>query len=103
MVGVAVLGSTGSIGRQTLEVVAMHPDRFRVRALAAGHAQPDFLAQLDAWPDATAWAGDGRPDGLGADRWAEGGLAQLATLDGVDLVVVATTGMAALPAVLGAL
>ena len=32
----AVLGSTGSIGRQTLEVVRAHPDRFHVTALAAG-------------------------------------------------------------------
>jgi 1-deoxy-D-xylulose-5-phosphate reductoisomerase len=36
-------------------------------------------------------------------RWADGGLAELATADGVDLVVVATTGMTALPAVLAAL
>ncbi|MBD3782320.1 MAG: 1-deoxy-D-xylulose-5-phosphate reductoisomerase, partial [Micrococcales bacterium] len=33
---VAVLGSTGSIGTQALEVVAAHPDRFRVVALSAG-------------------------------------------------------------------
>ncbi len=34
--GVAVLGSTGSIGRQTLEVLAAHRDRFLVSGLAAG-------------------------------------------------------------------
>jgi 1-deoxy-D-xylulose-5-phosphate reductoisomerase len=34
---VAVLGSTGSVGVQTLEVVAANPDRFRVTALAAGN------------------------------------------------------------------
>ncbi|HEX8729989.1 MAG TPA: 1-deoxy-D-xylulose-5-phosphate reductoisomerase, partial [Ktedonobacterales bacterium] len=33
--GIAVLGSTGSIGRQTLDVVRAYPDRFRVVALAA--------------------------------------------------------------------
>lgn len=33
----AVLGSTGSIGRATLDVVARFPDRFRIVALAAGH------------------------------------------------------------------
>jgi 1-deoxy-D-xylulose-5-phosphate reductoisomerase len=33
---IAILGSTGSIGRSTLEVAAEHPDRFRVVALAAG-------------------------------------------------------------------
>ena len=35
MIGVAVLGSTGSIGESTLDVLARHPDRFRVVALAA--------------------------------------------------------------------
>ena len=33
---VALLGSTGSIGTQTLDVVAAEPDRFRIVALAAG-------------------------------------------------------------------
>ncbi|HRN29176.1 MAG TPA: 1-deoxy-D-xylulose-5-phosphate reductoisomerase, partial [Terrimesophilobacter sp.] len=33
---VIVLGSTGSIGLQTLEVAAQHPERFRVVGLAAG-------------------------------------------------------------------
>jgi len=35
MRGIAILGSTGSIGRSTLDVVARHPDRYRVVALAA--------------------------------------------------------------------
>jgi 1-deoxy-D-xylulose-5-phosphate reductoisomerase len=33
--GIAILGSTGSIGRSTLNVIALHPDRFRVAVLAA--------------------------------------------------------------------
>ncbi len=103
MTGVAVLGSTGSIGRQALEVIAGLGDRFEVQALAAGHAGEAFSAQLAAWPGARAWTPDGRPDDPAAGRWADGGLAELATLDGVELVIVATTGMAALPAVLAAL
>jgi len=104
VLGIAVLGSTGSIGRQTLDVVAMHGDRFRVRALAAGHASEAFQTQLEAWPDARAWVeGGSRPHSIQTERWAQGGLEELATLDGVDLVVVATTGMAALPAVIRAL
>jgi 1-deoxy-D-xylulose-5-phosphate reductoisomerase len=103
MVGIAVLGSTGSIGRQTLEVVAMHPDRFQVRALAAGHAGEKFLAQLHEWPDALAWTNGERPASAARARWADGGLEELATSDDVELVVVATTGMVALPAVIAAL
>jgi 1-deoxy-D-xylulose-5-phosphate reductoisomerase len=100
--GVAVLGSTGSIGRQALEVISGLGDRFTVRALASGHASDEFSAQLAAWPDAMAWCAAGRPQGLDGSRWA-GGLEELATLDGVDIVLVATTGMAALPAVLAAI
>jgi 1-deoxy-D-xylulose-5-phosphate reductoisomerase len=101
--GVAVLGSTGSIGRQTLEVVSAHPERFEVLALASGHPSDAFDAQLRAYPNARAWCDGGHPDTIGGNRWADGGLEELATLDGVELVVVATTGMAALPAVLAAL
>jgi len=41
---VVILGSTGSIGTQALDVVRAHPDRFRVVALTAGGSQPDLLA-----------------------------------------------------------
>ena len=34
--GIAILGSTGSIGTQALDVIDHHPGRFRVVALAAG-------------------------------------------------------------------
>ena len=103
MTGLALLGSTGSIGRQALEVVAALSDRFELRALAAGHAGDTFSAQLATFPEARAWCADGMPSGLDPGRWAAGGLAELAVADGVELVVVATTGMAALPAVLAAL
>jgi 1-deoxy-D-xylulose-5-phosphate reductoisomerase len=103
MTGIAVLGSTGSIGRQALEVIAGLGDRFAVRALAAGRPSAEFSAQLAAWPDALAWCAAGRPDDIPYRRWADGGLAELATADGVELVVVATTGMTALEAVLAAL
>ena len=43
MTDVVVLGSTGSIGTQALEVCAAHPDRFRVTGLAAGGGQVDLL------------------------------------------------------------
>lgn len=103
MTGVAILGSTGSIGRQTLEVIQRHPDRFEVRALAAGHASEDFIRQAAAYPTARAWCPSGRPTEVGSDRWAPDGLEELAADPAVDIVVVATTGMSALPAVLRAL
>ena len=53
-IGVAVLGSTGTVGCNTLEVLALHPDRFRVFALAArGNADLDFFLPFeDAFPAA---------------------------------------------------
>ena len=44
-VRVLILGSTGSIGTQALEVIAANPDRFEVVGLAAGGGNPDLLAQ----------------------------------------------------------
>lgn len=41
-----VLGSTGSIGQSTLDVVARHPDRFRVLALTAAHRVDELFAQV---------------------------------------------------------
>jgi 1-deoxy-D-xylulose-5-phosphate reductoisomerase len=101
--GVVVLGSTGSIGRQALEVIAAHRDRFSLVGLGAGRASSEFMGQLSEWPMARAWCTEARPRDLARDRWAAGGLEELATLDDAEIVVVATTGMTALPAVLASL
>ncbi|MGH3254524.1 MAG: 1-deoxy-D-xylulose-5-phosphate reductoisomerase [Streptosporangiaceae bacterium] len=45
---VVILGSTGSIGTQALDIIRRNPDRFRVVALAAGGADPDALARQAA-------------------------------------------------------
>jgi len=44
-VNLTILGATGSIGKSTLDVVARHPDRYRVAALAA-HSSSDALLEL---------------------------------------------------------
>lgn len=45
---VVVLGSTGSIGTQALDIIRRNPDRFRVVALAAGGGNPELLARQAA-------------------------------------------------------
>ncbi len=90
--GVALLGSTGSVGRQTVDVLAAHPDLFRVVALATGTNRAlldEQAARLH--PVATA---------LGA---TDAGLVELATRDDVDFVVIATGGVVSLRPVLAAL
>jgi 1-deoxy-D-xylulose-5-phosphate reductoisomerase len=53
---VLILGSTGSIGTQALEVIAANPDRFEVVGLAAGGNNPDLLARQRAATGTTALA-----------------------------------------------
>jgi 1-deoxy-D-xylulose-5-phosphate reductoisomerase len=102
MTGIAVLGSTGSIGRQALEVIDGLAGHAEVRAIAAGHPSDELTQQAARYPGSRVWCPGERPADIGRGRWSEG-LEQLATLEGIEIVVVATTGMAALPAVLAAL
>ncbi|WP_192721078.1 1-deoxy-D-xylulose-5-phosphate reductoisomerase [Mycobacterium sp. OAS707] len=53
---VLILGSTGSIGTQALEVIAANPDRFEVVGLAAGGGNPALLAQQRAQTGVTSIA-----------------------------------------------
>jgi 1-deoxy-D-xylulose-5-phosphate reductoisomerase len=90
--GVALLGSTGSIGQQAVDVLVAHPDAFRVVALATGSnkaALDDQVARLQPVVSAVA-ASDAT-------------LIEFATRDDVDLVVVATGGIVSLRPVLAAL
>lgn len=103
----AILGSTGSIGRSTLEVVDAHPDRLRVVALAAGRNAAVLREQTTRYRpnlvslDDDAGA-DWRPAGI--DRLAGAdGLRAVATHPDADIVVVATTGHAAIEPTLAAL
>ncbi len=49
MRGVSVIGATGSIGRQTLDIVAQHPDKLRVVALTAGRDAEGLVALAARW------------------------------------------------------
>ena len=109
---IALLGSTGSIGESTLQVILHHPDRLCVEALAAHGSKLDRLeeqvrefrpslvavhdpqkaAELQVRVGATAKVVSG-----------EAGLVEVARLEGVDLVVAAVVGAAGLPATYAAL
>ena len=95
--GVAILGSTGSIGRQTLDVIRSLPDRFRVVALSAGRnvtlleeQAREFKPQLicsDREADYLRERIGGNP--IRAE-WAE--MEEMAAHPDVDVVVVGTVG-----------
>ncbi len=90
--GIAILGSTGSIGRQTLDVVAALPERFRLVALSA-RRQHDLLAdQVQRFqPDVVAAETRESIAGRAVLPLSEG-LTAAATHPAVDIVVVATSG-----------
>jgi 1-deoxy-D-xylulose-5-phosphate reductoisomerase len=105
--GVALLGSTGSIGVQTVDVLERHADRFRVVALATGRNAGELEAQAARLrPAAVALADEGRPLDLPAGSTrvtGEDALVELATRDDVDLVIIGTGGVVSLRPVLAAL
>ena len=106
--GVALIGSTGSIGRQTVDVLATLHDRFRVVALAAGRNAALVSEQAARLRPAAVAVDDAVAGSLELPRGAErvGGrdaLERLATRDDVDLVVVGTGGLVSLRPVIAAL
>lgn len=106
---VVILGSTGSIGTQALDVIRRNPDRFRVVALSAGGSQLDLLAAQVAEfaPEAVAVGTDEaaarlRPQVAGVEVLGAGGNEQLAARP-ADTVLNGITGAAGLRPTLAAL
>lgn len=101
MTGVAVLGSTGSIGTSTLNVLARHAEAFRPVALVAGSNAAMLTEQVARWRPAFAAVVSGNGDHA-FPRGAET-LIEAATREDVDIVVNAVVGAAGLEATLAAL
>lgn len=110
---IVILGSTGSIGRQALQVVEEFPDRFKVRGLAAGRNWRLLLEQtvcfrpaavaLMAEEDARQLTG-ALPRGVRPEvYWGAGGMERLAAMEGADTVLTAVTGAAGLKPTLTAI
>ncbi len=108
-----ILGSTGSIGESTLDVVARHPDRFEVTALAAGSNDAKLAAQCERFrPRYAALADEAaaerlhralREKGLATQVLAgPASLERVAALPDCDAVMAAIVGAAGLPASLAA-
>ena len=107
---IALLGSTGSIGRQTLDVVRAMPERFQIRALAAGRNLDRLEAQAREFRPAQICAG--AADGAARDRLAAIArgvgadvvpIGDMAADPDCDILVVGTAGRAGLEPTLAAL
>jgi 1-deoxy-D-xylulose-5-phosphate reductoisomerase len=110
---VAILGSTGSIGRSTLSVIAAHPERFRVVALCANRNWQALVDQAKRFNPETIVLADAAAAALarkalrdsGSATQVETGLAALGavvTAGSVDLVMAAIVGAAGLMPTLAA-
>jgi 1-deoxy-D-xylulose-5-phosphate reductoisomerase len=107
---IAILGSTGSIGRSTLSVAEAYPDRFQIVALAAGSNLEAAFEQARRWrPRVISMAAEADADALRTRLKKEGhggievvhgpaGTVQVATHAEVDFVVSAIVGVAGLEA-----
>ena len=107
---IALLGSTGSIGRSTLSLCESHPDRFHPIAFAAGSNLDVVFAQCQRWrPQVVSVATEPLADRLSTRLAAAGitgievvhgtaGTVRVATLPAVDFVVAAIVGVAGLEA-----
>lgn len=102
---IAILGSTGSIGVQTLDIVARHPDLFKVRVLVAGsnvqrlseqaaHFRPDLAVIADE-SKATALKGALESTGV-ATAAGSRAIFDAMQLPQVDMVVTSTVGYSGL-------
>ncbi len=111
--GIVVLGSTGSIGRSTLDVVARHPDRFRAVALSARRDVDTLYEQCVAHrPDCVAMLEPEAAQSLRERLNAAGvrcevlsgpeGMRTVAAIEGADSVMAAIVGAAGLEPTLAA-
>jgi len=105
--GVTVLGSTGSIGVSTLDVIARHPDQYHVVALTANSNVEDLLQQcLQFQPDYAVMADKQSASDLARQLQSEApkiqvlngidGLEEVSRLSEVDYVMAAIVGAAGL-------
>ncbi len=109
---VSVLGSTGSIGVNTLDVIARHPEQFGVYALAANSSVDTMLAQCLAFePHYAVMMNEAAADTLREKLptacptevlQGEEGLSAVVTAPAVDAVMAAIVGAAGLPSTLAA-
>jgi 1-deoxy-D-xylulose-5-phosphate reductoisomerase len=99
----AILGSTGSVGTQTLDVVRKHRDRFEVVALVAGRNAELLARQVDEFSPALAVLAEAEPPAGSYFSTGADAVIEAATYSGVHTVVNALVGSRGLQPTLAAL
>ncbi|MFO7615904.1 MAG: 1-deoxy-D-xylulose-5-phosphate reductoisomerase [Bacteroidales bacterium] len=112
MKGIAILGSTGSIGRQALEVISRHPDQFRVKILTARSNSALLIEQARNFlPETVVIAGMDHATRVQDDLaglpirvlTGEEHLPEVVAGEGIDIVLAAMVGFAGLLPVISAI
>ncbi len=99
----AILGSTGSIGQQTLEVIRALPDQFQVVGLAAGKNTPLLAKQISEFKPRFVYCQDKRAGAhLANEAYQLLSLEEIASHPQVETVVIATSGKSGLSPTLAA-
>lgn len=109
---IAILGSTGSIGTQTLDIVRSNPERFEVYAISANQSVDLLIQQAQEFhPEVVCIADESKYDALKAalvDQpikvWAGAdAIADMTTMPSIDIVVAAMVGYAGLKPTIAAI
>ncbi len=104
MKGLVVLGSTGSIGKQTLDIVRSLPDRFKVLGLAAGNNLELLASQVEEFkPEMVYHLGGVREDLLPPNGWRYTPMDEMVLHPEADAIMVGTVGREGLYPTLAAL
>jgi 1-deoxy-D-xylulose-5-phosphate reductoisomerase len=103
MKGLVVLGSTGSIGRQTLDIVRAFPDRFKVVGLAAGMNIELLAKQVEEFHPKMVYYAHGSKEVLPPNGWKFTPMEEMVVQSSVNVVMVGTVGREGLLATLAAL
>lgn len=109
---IALLGSTGSIGKQALDVIRQNPDKFEVEVLTAYSNDELLLQQAKEFkPNAVVIVDESKYQNLNNELWSEGikvyageqALSQVVQMEEIDLVLTALVGFAGLKPTMSAI
>ncbi len=111
MKNIALLGSTGSIGRNVLDVVRHYPDKFRIKAITSNKNVSLLAAQAEEFSPETVTIGDEKSYSGLKEKISQGtkvtsgaeALEEIAIAEDADIVFIAISGTAALKPLMSAL
>ena len=100
---VAVIGSTGSVGEQALDVISSMPEKFHAIALAAGSNEKRLNEQIKLFQPKAVFLASGLSSTTNITKKIYQPLEEIVVRDDVDIVLAASSGLDGLPSIIAAL